>query len=267
MPADQIDRATAEANATAALMWPQLFTKRAVNVLALRTDGSPESNRAVIDWARDSATPAFMDKNADDVMQLSINTLEGTHWVSPGDYVVCGVQGELYPVKPDIFHATYDPALPLDDDVFSHFGNGPNWNDNVLAATMAALHAETIDEPASTELFGASTEEEEKLAFIAHEAAGFLRQWPDATAEAVTIHLRRSGFTDVPEPSPRALAAWKVFAFTLHQLDELDRQQNEKSAAMLASQDAAGKLAQWPGERALKAEPGPFDPAGLSPRS
>ncbi len=39
-----------------------------------------------------------------------IRTLEGDMRVNPGDWVVRGVQGEYYPVKPDIFSATYEPA-------------------------------------------------------------------------------------------------------------------------------------------------------------
>jgi hypothetical protein len=37
-----------------------------------------------------------------------IDTLEGGHIVCPGDWIVQGVQGELYPCKPDIFEATYE---------------------------------------------------------------------------------------------------------------------------------------------------------------
>ena len=37
-----------------------------------------------------------------------IKTLEGKHCVSPGDYIIRGVAGELYPCKPDIFTATYE---------------------------------------------------------------------------------------------------------------------------------------------------------------
>lgn len=40
----------------------------------------------------------------------SIQTLEGTMQVSPGDWVITGVKGERYPCKPDIFAATYEPA-------------------------------------------------------------------------------------------------------------------------------------------------------------
>lgn len=39
-----------------------------------------------------------------------IDTLEGRHIVTPGDWIVRGVKGEFYPVKPDIFDATYEAA-------------------------------------------------------------------------------------------------------------------------------------------------------------
>lgn len=39
-----------------------------------------------------------------------IDTLEGGHIVCPGDWIVTGVNRERYPVKPDIFEATYEPA-------------------------------------------------------------------------------------------------------------------------------------------------------------
>jgi len=42
---------------------------------------------------------------------LSINTLEGQHLVSFGDWIIQGVAGELYPCKPSIFDATYEPVI------------------------------------------------------------------------------------------------------------------------------------------------------------
>lgn len=39
---------------------------------------------------------------------LIIKTLEGTMTASPGDYIIKGVQGEIYPCKPDIFEETYE---------------------------------------------------------------------------------------------------------------------------------------------------------------
>lgn len=37
-----------------------------------------------------------------------IKTLEGVMFISPGDYIITGVQGERYPCKPDIFEVTYE---------------------------------------------------------------------------------------------------------------------------------------------------------------
>jgi hypothetical protein len=39
---------------------------------------------------------------------LFIGTLEGVHRADPGDWIIRGIQGELYPCKPDIFAATYE---------------------------------------------------------------------------------------------------------------------------------------------------------------
>lgn len=39
-----------------------------------------------------------------------IETLEGFHVVSPGDWIIRGVSGEYYPCKPNIFEATYEPV-------------------------------------------------------------------------------------------------------------------------------------------------------------
>ncbi len=39
---------------------------------------------------------------------LEIVTLEGKHLVSWGDWIIQGVNGKLYPCKPDIFAATYE---------------------------------------------------------------------------------------------------------------------------------------------------------------
>lgn len=39
-----------------------------------------------------------------------VETKEGKHMASPGDWIITGVQGEKYPCKPDIFAATYEPV-------------------------------------------------------------------------------------------------------------------------------------------------------------
>ena len=40
--------------------------------------------------------------------ELFIRTLEGDHHVTVGDYVIQGINGELYSCKPDIFEKTYE---------------------------------------------------------------------------------------------------------------------------------------------------------------
>lgn len=43
-------------------------------------------------------------------MDVHICTLEGVMVASDGDYIIRGIQGELYPCKPDIFEKTYEPV-------------------------------------------------------------------------------------------------------------------------------------------------------------
>jgi hypothetical protein len=40
--------------------------------------------------------------------EVFIKTLEGTMRAGKDDWIIRGVQGELYPCKPDIFEATYE---------------------------------------------------------------------------------------------------------------------------------------------------------------
>ena len=45
-----------------------------------------------------------------DGSELMVGTLEGTMTGKLGDWLIRGVKGELYPCKPDIFAATYEPV-------------------------------------------------------------------------------------------------------------------------------------------------------------
>jgi len=45
-----------------------------------------------------------------DVDAVYIKTLEGDMKASPGDWIIQGVKGEIYPCKPDIFEHTYEPV-------------------------------------------------------------------------------------------------------------------------------------------------------------
>jgi hypothetical protein len=41
---------------------------------------------------------------------ISLPTLEGTMIANQDDWIICGVKGEVYPCKPDIFESTYEPV-------------------------------------------------------------------------------------------------------------------------------------------------------------
>ncbi len=63
--------------------------------------------------AQDKETPLWLvmsDYELGPGNSLLIKTLEGTMRADPDDWIIKGVKGEIYPCKPEIFEATYDPA-------------------------------------------------------------------------------------------------------------------------------------------------------------
>ena len=72
-------------------------------------DGSPFSEapdwiaRAIVDG---EITPHS--RGGSDYAQWDIVTLKGVMTAQPGDWIIKGVKGELYPCKPDIFASTYE---------------------------------------------------------------------------------------------------------------------------------------------------------------
>lgn len=44
----------------------------------------------------------------DEYNNAVVKTLEGDMTVANGDYIIKGVQGEIYPCKPEIFERTYE---------------------------------------------------------------------------------------------------------------------------------------------------------------
>jgi len=59
-------------------------------------------------WMRDAIDNGTVVYQGD--LGVAIRTLEGTMRADQSDWVICGVKGELYPCKPDIFAATYEPV-------------------------------------------------------------------------------------------------------------------------------------------------------------
>jgi len=69
------------------------------------SDGTPYEAPEWIFKALEDETMYFKDAG-----ELYIKTLEGELHASVNDYIIQGIDGELYPCKPDIFAKTYEPA-------------------------------------------------------------------------------------------------------------------------------------------------------------
>lgn len=81
------------------------YVKRPVQVQAIRWSGAVSSAlRAFL-----GGVPWLVDRT-----HLLIPTLEGEMRSSPGDYIIRGVTGEVYPCRGDIFKATYEAVLESD---------------------------------------------------------------------------------------------------------------------------------------------------------
>lgn len=62
------------------------------------------------DWLIEAIASGAVYWQGGDDPYYTIETLEGVMRAKLGDYIIRGVNGELYPCKPDIFEATYEPA-------------------------------------------------------------------------------------------------------------------------------------------------------------
>ena len=92
------------------------FRKRPVVVEARQFVGSAVEKMAVYQWAEDhsegsfepyTTTPPTSGTSIDPASGgMLIATLEGVMHVANGDWIIRGVEGELYPSKPAIFEAT-----------------------------------------------------------------------------------------------------------------------------------------------------------------
>lgn len=89
------------------------YRKKPVVIEAFQYDGdfkTQDGKYYVPNWAVAALENGtiFFEENNNLPRELYIRTLEGVHHVSIGDYIIQGVQGELYPCKPDIFEKTYE---------------------------------------------------------------------------------------------------------------------------------------------------------------
>jgi hypothetical protein len=80
---------------------PQKFRKKPVVIEAVLWTGNN------LDEILDFSPSAYTDYGSGK-LELKIQTLEGHHIASIGDWIIKGVAGEFYPCKPDIFEQTYE---------------------------------------------------------------------------------------------------------------------------------------------------------------
>lgn len=79
------------------------FVKKKVVIEAVHWNGIEvsETPKWILEALNSEVLVHFGDK-------IQVRTLEGVMTASPGDYIIKGVDGELYPCKPDIFEKTYE---------------------------------------------------------------------------------------------------------------------------------------------------------------
>ena len=91
------------------------FRKKPVVIEAFKYDGDLMNQSGewyVPDWAVNAFKNSILYydqlSSEEPPIELYIKTLEGQMHVSVGDWIIKGVNGELYPCKPDIFEKTYE---------------------------------------------------------------------------------------------------------------------------------------------------------------
>jgi hypothetical protein len=85
------------------------FRKRPVVIQAIQFTGSGESCTAVTEFLGGPLASGHRWKSTT-YDGGWIATLEGEMEFKPTDWIIRGIQGEVYPCKADIFEATYEPV-------------------------------------------------------------------------------------------------------------------------------------------------------------
>ncbi len=87
------------------------YRKKPVVIEAVQWDGTEAGWRLVVSpFARVTGVEIQFCEGPGDLIELEIETMEGRMTASKNDWIIRGVKNELYPCKPDIFAATYEPA-------------------------------------------------------------------------------------------------------------------------------------------------------------
>lgn len=85
------------------------YRKRPIEIEAWHNTREPP--QPVPEWLKDAIGTGTVRYNIDRWGPwLTIQTREGLMRADYGDWIIRGIEGELYPCKPDIFAATYEPV-------------------------------------------------------------------------------------------------------------------------------------------------------------
>lgn len=93
------------------------FIKKRVVIEAVHWNGIKVSETP--EWILEALNSGVLVRFGD---KVQVRTLEGVMTASPGDYIIKGVDGELYPCKPDIFEKTYEKVEESKESENLNFG-------------------------------------------------------------------------------------------------------------------------------------------------
>ena len=108
-------------------------------------------------------------RDADGDTYWCIKTLEGEMKISPNDWIIKGIRGELYPCKPDVFERTYENyELGKDAEAANIrvMGDKKDWQ--TLINTIKGARIKALIAPKSRERSIVITKLEEALMWAEH---------------------------------------------------------------------------------------------------
>jgi hypothetical protein len=102
---EELDKAISNSEETYKEFEGKEYIKKSIKIKAVKI----EKGMIVPNWF----TSEIMNGNIERIngLEFSIRTLEGTMTAKEGDYVIRGIQGEVYPCKSDIFEASYNEIV------------------------------------------------------------------------------------------------------------------------------------------------------------
>lgn len=83
------------------------FRKKPVVIEAVKWDAKNGIAGGAPDWIKNAMDDFTVLRFGN---EIQIRTLEGVMIASDGDWIIKGVEGEIYPCKPEIFAKSYEPT-------------------------------------------------------------------------------------------------------------------------------------------------------------